>query len=94
MNVAVTRARRFVCLIGDSETVCNDPVLKTLIEYFQSHGELRNAADFQDDERVRFGLGYVDKNQITKEPKPEKTSQKPKKKKENKEKIRPGDEIV
>lgn len=34
MNVAVTRAKRFVCLIGDSDTVTKDPFLKRLIEYF------------------------------------------------------------
>lgn len=28
MNVAITRARRFVCLIGDSDTVTSDPFLK------------------------------------------------------------------
>ena len=31
MNVAVTRAKRFVCLIGDSDTVNNDKMLKEMI---------------------------------------------------------------
>jgi len=31
MNVAVTRAKRFVCLIGDSDTVSNDKMLKEMI---------------------------------------------------------------
>jgi superfamily I DNA and/or RNA helicase len=35
MNVAVTRAKRFVCLIGDSNTVQSDPSLKTLVEHFE-----------------------------------------------------------
>ena len=30
MNVAVTRARRFVALIGDSETISSDKFLKEL----------------------------------------------------------------
>lgn len=34
MNVAVTRAKRFVALIGDSETVSSDKFLKELIDYF------------------------------------------------------------
>lgn len=34
MNVAITRAKKFVCLIGNSDTVSNDPFLKRLIEYF------------------------------------------------------------
>lgn len=35
MNVAVTRAKRFVCLIGDSETVSADAMLGELISYFK-----------------------------------------------------------
>lgn len=38
MNVAITRARRFVCLIGDSDTVSSDKFLKELIEYFENFG--------------------------------------------------------
>jgi ATP-dependent RNA/DNA helicase IGHMBP2 len=63
MNVAITRARRFVCLIGDSETVSADPILKTLIDYFNTHAEHRTANDFSEDDRVRFGLGYTERNQ-------------------------------
>jgi ATP-dependent RNA/DNA helicase IGHMBP2 len=59
MNVAVTRARRFVCLIGDSDTVSSDPVLKTLVDYFNVHAEHRTANDFSEDTKVRFGLGYT-----------------------------------
>lgn len=43
MNVAITRAKRFICLIGDSETVSSDPFLKNLINYFTENGELRDA---------------------------------------------------
>jgi superfamily I DNA and/or RNA helicase len=43
MNVAVTRAKMFVCLIGDSETVSKDPFLNRLITYFSENGEIRNA---------------------------------------------------
>ena len=49
MNVAVTRAKRFVCLIGDSLTVSSDPSLKSLVEYFSENGELRNAIEFKTD---------------------------------------------
>jgi len=31
MNVAITRAKRFVCLIGDSDTVKNDGFLDQII---------------------------------------------------------------
>jgi ATP-dependent RNA/DNA helicase IGHMBP2 len=33
LNVAITRARRQVFIIGDSETICADPVLKSLFDY-------------------------------------------------------------
>ena len=62
MNVAVTRAKRFVCLIGDSMTVSSDKYLKSLVEYFSEHGELRNAIEFKVDENVRFGSGWVKHN--------------------------------
>jgi ATP-dependent RNA/DNA helicase IGHMBP2 len=39
MNVAVTRARKFVCVIGDSETVKSDGFLSQMLEYFQQNGE-------------------------------------------------------
>ncbi|HLU47531.1 MAG TPA: IGHMBP2 family helicase [Planctomycetota bacterium] len=43
MNVAVTRARRHVALIGDSATVGRDPFLRRLIEYAEGAGEYRTA---------------------------------------------------
>mgnify|MGYP002883116417 CR=1 FL=1 len=41
MNVAVTRARRHVALIGDSATAGAHPFLKRLLEYCEAHGEVR-----------------------------------------------------
>lgn len=46
MNVAITRARRFVCLIGDSDTVKSDNFLKNLLEYFEINGEVRSAMEY------------------------------------------------
>ena len=43
MNVAVTRARRQACLIGDSATVTQDPFLSKLFEYFEANGLYRSA---------------------------------------------------
>lgn len=37
-NVAVTRARRHVCLIGDSATLCRHPFYKDLVKYIEDHG--------------------------------------------------------
>jgi ATP-dependent RNA/DNA helicase IGHMBP2 len=55
MNVAITRAKRFIGLIGDSETVNSDPFLKNLISYFEKNGEVRSAQDYEGDEEIRFG---------------------------------------
>ena len=37
MNVAVTRARRMVCMVCDSSTMERDPFLCSLVEYFQGN---------------------------------------------------------
>ena len=52
MNVAVTRARRHVCLIGDSLTVKRDPFLSRLVQYFTSTGIVKSAFE--------FGLSFCD----------------------------------
>ncbi|XP_053418453.1 DNA-binding protein SMUBP-2 isoform X2 [Nycticebus coucang] len=49
INVAVTRARRHVAVICDSHTVSNHTFLKTLVEYFSQHGEVRTAFEYLDD---------------------------------------------
>ncbi|MEW6745729.1 MAG: IGHMBP2 family helicase [Planctomycetota bacterium] len=43
LNVAVTRARRHVTLIGDSATIACDPFLARLVDYCQQNGEYRSA---------------------------------------------------
>jgi superfamily I DNA and/or RNA helicase len=45
MNVAVTRARRHVAIVCDTETVSHDPFLKGLVSYFEAHGEYCSAAE-------------------------------------------------
>ncbi|CAH6793435.1 DNA-binding protein SMUBP-2 [Phodopus roborovskii] len=49
INVAVTRARRHVAVICDSRTVSNHAFLKTLVDYFTEHGEVRTAFEYLDD---------------------------------------------
>ncbi|XP_023374063.1 DNA-binding protein SMUBP-2 [Otolemur garnettii] len=49
INVAVTRARRHVAVICDSHTISNHTFLKTLVEYFSQHGEVRTAFEYLDD---------------------------------------------
>ncbi|ETV68628.1 hypothetical protein H257_15438 [Aphanomyces astaci] len=48
MNVAVTRAKRHVALIGDTDTLGNHPFLKTLIDHFELHGECQSAQEYAD----------------------------------------------
>ena len=49
MNVAVTRAKRHVCIIGDSDTVSTDNVLHGLMNYIELHGEVYSAVEYLDD---------------------------------------------
>ena len=45
-NVAVTRARRHLTIIGDSDTISHDPFIKGLIEYCSDHGEIHSAHEY------------------------------------------------
>ncbi|XP_048774514.1 DNA-binding protein SMUBP-2-like [Ostrea edulis] len=46
INVAVTRARRHLMVVCDSETVGHDTFLKSLVDYMSSHGVVRTAQEF------------------------------------------------
>ena len=43
LNVALTRARRHLCVVGDSATLSCDAELARLVEHLQQHGEHRSA---------------------------------------------------
>ena len=45
-NVAVTRARRHLALIGDSATISKEPFIKGLVNFVYDHGEVRSAFDY------------------------------------------------
>ena len=47
MNVAVTRARRHLTIVGDSSTVSHDPFLSSLVEYINAHGEVWSAEQYR-----------------------------------------------
>lgn len=57
MNVAVTRAKRLCCLIGDSGTVSHNDFLASLCQYFRDHGHVRTAFDYVGNDEVRTGYG-------------------------------------
>ncbi len=43
LNVAITRARRHVAVIGDSATISSNAFLASLVEYLQTHGVHKSA---------------------------------------------------
>ena len=45
-NVAITRARRYLCLIGDSDTVVCEPFMKGMIEHCHQNGEVWSAHEY------------------------------------------------
>ncbi len=46
MNVAITRAKEQLYVIGDSSTIGNDKFYKEFIEYIETHGTYRTAWEF------------------------------------------------
>jgi ATP-dependent RNA/DNA helicase IGHMBP2 len=46
INVAVTRAKRHLAVVCDTDTCSNDAFIKTLIDHFEQHGEVIGAEDF------------------------------------------------
>lgn len=47
--MAITRARRHLAVVADSETVGHDDFLKSLLDYMSSHGDVRTAHEYVDD---------------------------------------------
>lgn len=48
INVAVTRARRHLAVIGDSVTVSSDEFLKSLIDYLSKEAEVHSAQQYME----------------------------------------------
>jgi superfamily I DNA and/or RNA helicase len=46
MNVALTRAKRKLILIGDSSTLANHPFFDSLLGYFEEKGAYRSVYEF------------------------------------------------
>ncbi|MFK7738872.1 MAG: AAA domain-containing protein [Planctomycetota bacterium] len=46
LNVALTRARRHLTVVGDSATIASDDGLRSLIDHLQEHGCYRSAFEF------------------------------------------------
>lgn len=43
MNVAMTRARKKLVIVGDSATICADPFYRALVDHFEKRGAYRSA---------------------------------------------------
>ncbi len=48
INVAITRARRHLCIICNVQTVSRDPFIKRLIDYMLENGQVRSAFELVD----------------------------------------------
>jgi ATP-dependent RNA/DNA helicase IGHMBP2 len=46
MNVAVTRARRMLVIIGNADCVSKDQYIGTLVEWIEKHGKTISALEF------------------------------------------------
>lgn len=46
INVAITRARRHLAVVCDSETVRHHKFLQQLIDYMMEHGEVHSAQQY------------------------------------------------
>jgi ATP-dependent RNA/DNA helicase IGHMBP2 len=46
INVAITRARRHLCVVCDSQTCKNDPFLKSFFDYCDKYADVRSAFDY------------------------------------------------
>ena len=75
LNVAITRARRQVFVIGDSETISADPVLKSLFDYACNSGLLISAQTLVSEQGPQVVGGLA--RQMTKKKQPRKPAERP-----------------
>ncbi|CAF0704160.1 unnamed protein product [Brachionus calyciflorus] len=47
INVAITRARRHLCVVGDSQTCKNNPFLKSFLDYCEKYADVRSGFDYE-----------------------------------------------
>ena len=46
INVAITRAKRHVAIVADSDTISHDPFLRRLVKYVHDCGLVRSASEY------------------------------------------------
>jgi ATP-dependent RNA/DNA helicase IGHMBP2 len=55
INVAITRARRHLCIIANVQTVSHDPFIKRLIDYMLENGRVHSAFEFISEDQFFLG---------------------------------------
>ena len=63
-NVAITRAKRHLCVIGDSVTISNQSFIRGLLEYIQLYGEVKSGFDFLQED-MGFAVSSVENTTLT-----------------------------
>ncbi|TDH70044.1 hypothetical protein CCR75_005181 [Bremia lactucae] len=56
MNVAMTRAKRHIAIVCDTETISTHSFLASIVEHFEELGEYQSAQEYLDNEIVRGSL--------------------------------------
>ena len=56
INVAITRARRHLAVICNTDTVSKHDFLKSLVDYMTQHGEVRSAQQYIDGQSRSFSF--------------------------------------
>ena len=70
LNVAVTRAKRHVCLVCDSDTVCQSEFVRNLVSWVTEHGDTKSALEYvhsdkQSESDLAFAERELDKLRIS-----------------------------
>ncbi|KAK0042710.1 DNA-binding protein SMUBP-2 [Biomphalaria pfeifferi] len=66
INVAVTRARRHLTVVCDTETVCHDNFIKSLVDYMTEKGDVQSAHQYIQDGRAHqtFSKSATDTHKV------------------------------
>ena len=87
INVAITRARRHLCVVCDSQTCKNNEFLKSFLDYCEKYADIRSGFEYENSgaDDTNLDLGFEDiKFQKLKIAEPKKSENKSKEKSDNK----------
>ncbi|CAF3479561.1 unnamed protein product [Adineta steineri] len=92
INVAITRARRHLCIICNVQTVSRDPFIKRLMDYMLENGQVRSAFELVDDDN--FFRGTISSKKSTASSKQSKQQQQQQQPKKPKQQTKPRSEAT